>query len=275
MMDIYFNELSAPAYLDTDKLAGLIDKYAKVIKEAKEQGFDMVRYENGVVSIMLDKEHSLAQYLYEHPTLQSVKVLLATQAKPYISDGDNAEDAYIMNDYAVEINNQQIKCEGLVAAAINNSMSIGFENPNWKDESYNIIESNDTKTRKINVLYAFDASFFQTDTFQLWSDVHLPPTIQPSGLLPSEKGIHLSHHHGNDVLEKFAKRIRKENYIKEIINSIDRDSNQKQFARGKEGTNIVEITLLKDGYYGLAVSTTARNDKELRYIVKLITEKYS
>ena len=110
-MDVFFNELSVPLMRDLNNLDILIEKYAQVIKEAKLQGFNMVRYENGVGSIMLSDEYSLSQYLYDHQALPSVNILLTTQAKPYIPDGDVAEESYILNDYSVELNGRQVISE--------------------------------------------------------------------------------------------------------------------------------------------------------------------
>ena len=64
MMDVFFNELSVPLMKDLGNLDILVEKYAQVIKEVKSQGFNMVRYEKGVESIMLSEEYSLSQYLY-------------------------------------------------------------------------------------------------------------------------------------------------------------------------------------------------------------------
>lgn len=275
MMDAYFNELSVPPLGDMEQLDRLIEKYARVIKDAKLQGFNTIRYEKGVEAIMLTENYSLSQYLYKHQTSLAVNVLLTTQAKPYIPEGDSTEDTYILNDYAVRVNDKQVKSEGFTAAAIAGSITIGFESPEWSEDSYIVTETNESGSRRFNVLYASDTTFFLSNAFQSWADSSLPPTIVPSELLPFEKEIHLSQHHGYDELMRFAKRLRNEIYVNKIVNSIDRDSNVKQFARCKFGTKIIEITLIKNGCYGLAVSTTARNDRELRYIAKQITEKYS
>lgn len=274
MMDIYFNELSASFDYDLIELTAQVEKYAEVIKEAVNQGFGKVRYSHGIESVMLNGSFPLSQFLFEHQTLQSVKVLLSTQAKPYIPDGDDAEDDYILNDYYVEFCGKRMVSDGFAAATINESMVIGFENIHWDQNSYNVIECGENGERVIPILYTSDSSFFSSEEFLFWSDTHLPPTILPSRILPSQKKIHLSHHHGTDVLEKFAKCIRKEEYIVSIVNSIDRDLHETRFARPQEGTKNIEITLINDGHYGLVVSTTARNGRELRYIAKLIQKKY-
>ena len=71
--DICFHELSVPyPVVHNEDVDSLIQKYADTIKEANNQGFNKVRYENGVDYIMLRDDYSLAQYLYANSTKQSV-----------------------------------------------------------------------------------------------------------------------------------------------------------------------------------------------------------
>jgi len=57
------------------------------------------------------------------------------------------------------------------------------------------------------------------------------------------------------------------------LNSIDRNPKEKNFISGIN-ENIVYITLVNEGGFGMAVSTTARNVREARYIAKLIEKKF-
>ena len=276
MKDIYFNELSVPYPMtintDTDSL---IQNYAETIKEACNQGFRKVKYERGVDHIMLRKDYSLAQYLYENPTSQSVNVLLATQTKPYIPEGDQAEEPYVMNQYHIIVKGEEIHAEGLTIAALSASMAIGMENANWTENSYEVFEKRpDSKTlRKTDVLYAYNSTFFTNEKFVEWADVNLPPKIEECGILPMKKEIHLADHHGKDVLNRLAKRLVREKYVKGILNSTDRDIKEKNFISGINN-NIIYITMVDDGGFGMAVSTTARNEREAQYIAKRIEEKY-
>lgn len=276
MKDIYFNELSVPYPMtintDTDSL---IQNYAETIKEACNQGFRKVKYERGVDHIMLRKDYSLAQYLYENPTSQSVNVLLATQTKPYIPEGDQAEEPYVMNQYHIIVKGEEIHAEGLTIAALSASMAIGMENANWTENSYEVFEKRpDSKTlRKTDVLYAYNPTFFTNEKFVEWADVNLPPKIEECGILPMKKEIHLADHHGKDVLNRLAKRLVREKYVKGILNSTDRDIKEKNFISGINN-NIIYITMVDDGGFGMAVSTTARNEREALYIAKRIEEKY-
>lgn len=274
--DIYFNELSVPYPVTINtETDSLIQNYAETIKEACSQGFRKVRYEKEVDHIMLREDYSLAQYLYENRTSQSVNVLLATQTKPYIPEGDKAEEPYIMNQYYIMFKGEKIRAEGLTTAALSASMAIGMKNANWTENSYEVLEKRpEAKTlRKTDVLYAYNPTFFTNEKFVEWADVNLPPKIEECGILPMKKEIHLAEHHGKDVLKRLAKRLVCEKYVKGILNSIDRDTKEKNFISGIVN-NIIYITMVDNGGFGMAVSTTARNEREARYIAKRIEEKY-
>lgn len=276
MKDIYFNELSVQPVTEPENLSKMVETYAETIKAAISQGFKKVRYEKGICEIMLSDDYSLYQYVSENTHQQAVKVLLATQARPYIPIGDTeAEKAYIHNEYRVSLNGEELSSEGFTSAAIYESMAIGFPNSRWENRIYNISRYYELGgIIKLQVPYSHNSDFTGMEYFQKWSEFHLPPVIQKSMLMPGNKDIHLSKHHGYDTLMSFAKRICNEDYIEEVINSIDRNSFAKQFVKCIEGTNILEITLLNKDYYGIAVRTTARNDRELKYIARLIQEKY-
>ena len=277
MMDVYFNELSVPfPILKLEDTEDIVHSYAETIKEACRQGFDKVRYEKGVEFIMLREDYSLAQYLNENSNSQSVQVLLATQTRPYIPEGDEKEESYVMNSYRVKWKDDEVEAEGIVIAALAGSMGIGMVNDKWNHESYTVIEKsseNPQLSHEIIVPYAYDTAFFSSEIFLRWADDKLEPEIEACGMLPIEKTINLPEHHGKDILKAYAKRLVRETYVKGIINSIDRNSKERKFISGLHD-NIIYITLINDGHFGLAVSTTARNERELRYIAKLIEKKY-
>lgn len=275
MKDIYFNELSVPYPAINTDVDSLIQQYANTIKEALNQGFGKVRYEKGVDHIMLREDYSLAQYLYENSASQSVKVLLATQTKPYIPEGSQVEESYVMNQYCIMFKDKVVHAEGLTTAALSASMAIGMANDNWTENCYEVWEKRPgAKTsRKIDVLYADNPTFFSNEKFVEWADVNLPPKLEECGILPMKKEIRLADHHGKDVLNRLAKKLVHEMYVNGILNSTDRDSKEKNFISGIND-NIIYITMVDDGGYGMAVSTTARNEREARHIARLIEEKY-
>lgn len=272
MMDIFFNELSVP--LNAPDIDTLVNNYAITVKEAVNQGFHKVRYEKGITYIMLREDYSLANYIFENANNHSVQVLLSTQAKPYIPDEDESVEPYVMNDYQVANNEQNTHSDGIIAAALAGSMAIGFKNSQWTESSYNVTETSVNGIKTFNVLYAFSPDYFRSIDFQNWADYNLPPEILPSNIPCDKKKIHLSDHHGKDVLYTLAKRLVREDYVTEIINSIDRNSYEHNFISQIDG-NLIYITLVKQDYFGLVIATTARNDRELRYIARIIEEKYN
>ena len=274
--DICFHELSVPyPVVHNEDVDSLIQKYADTIKEANNQGFNKVRYENGVDYIMLRDDYSLAQYLYANSTKQSVKVLLATQTKPYIPEDSPMEETYVANQYYIKFKDEEIHAEGLIVAALSESMAVGMENSEWGKSCYEVYEKRPSTNvlRKLNVLYAYNSDFFANQCFLDWANENLPPEIVDCRIPPMNKKIQLPQHHGMDVLYKLAKRLVRKPYVKEIPNSIDRDSKEKNFISGING-NIIYITLVGEGGFGLAVSTTARNERESRYIAKLIEKEF-
>lgn len=277
MKDIYFNELSIPCIVQKSDIDSMIRQYAVTVKEAVSLGFNKVRYANGVDSIMLKEDYSLKQYMIENNFSTSVMMLLATQAKPYIQDDTENEKSYVENEYRLVFNGKEIKAEGFSSAAIDSSMAIGLLNNEWNNNSYKVLVFTDNNGfhKDIEVLYAYHPCHFSYEKIMQWVDTNLPPNINECNILPADKVVKLSQHHGYDVLEKFANRLKCETYIVEIVNSIDRDSKEKNFISGFKNDNIVYITLVNDGGFGLAAKTTARNIRELRYIAKLIEEKYS
>lgn len=275
--DVCFHELSVPFPIThNEDIDLLIQKYADTIKEANNQGFNKVRYEKGVEYIMLRDDYSLAQYLCENSTRQSVRVLLATQTKPYIPEDSPVEEAYVMNQYYIKFKDDEIHAEGFAAAALSESMAVGMENREWTEICYDVLEKRPESNvlRKINVYYAYNPDFFASQSFLKWANINLPPEIVDCRIPYMNKKIQLPQHHGKDVLFKLAKRLVREPYVKEIPNSIDRDSKQKNFISGING-NIIYITLVGEGGFGLAVSTTARNEREASYIATLIKNKFS
>lgn len=85
---------------------------------------------------------------------------------------------------------------------------------------------------------------------------------------PERKQISLSgDHHGNDVLEKFAKKIRRSPYVIKIVNSLRFNSRQTNPIRRTDADGIVEFVLTwTDAGYGLCIQTTGRNLAETNSI---------
>lgn len=271
--DIYFIEETCP--LQAEALNLYIRDYAETIREAYVQNFNKVRYENGAFGIQLTSNITMYEYCQEHLADLSVQTILLTQAKPYIDEDSEAEEKYVEKGILIaNINEAKIESYSLSAAYLNHSIGIGFKNNNFTGIKVPVEYKANPKVKCGYTLCITEKGQFDSDDFIEWAEKEqFYPNIQPSKADVRYKRIHLSAHHGNDELKPFAKRLIQEYYINEVLNSIDRDSLERKLIHALHD-NVIELRLLNGHGYGLVVSTTARNKRELRYIAMLLENKY-
>jgi putative CRISPR-associated protein (TIGR02619 family) len=83
-------------------------------------------------------------------------------------------------------------------------------------------------------------------------------------------------HHGNDKVEEFGKKLLKNEYVCEIINSAEYEPNKKDFIleiepKGKIG--VIKIKIPNE-IYTLLVQTTGKNKRETSEIAKILQKEY-
>lgn len=275
--DIYFIEETCP--IPEQSLDDSVRQYAETIKEAITQGFKKVRYEHGVISIPLTSSVTLHNYLISHKYTPEALTILSTQTRPYIPENTEAEDVFIEKGLCTaRIEGKDILSYSLTSCFLQSSIGIGFACNGFKENiKIPLIPTDNHSSDKDDncfVLCMTHKDDFEEELFIDWSEkVAFYPTIEESRIRPQEKHIHLSNHHGKRPLFCFAKRLVNEPYIVEIVNSIDRDSSEKSLIHHMHD-KYIELRLLDGEGYGLVVTTTARNMRELRYIAILLREKY-
>lgn len=273
-MDLFFNELSVSG-LSSDAIADGVTLFALVVKEARQQGFGGVRFETDMRSVMLTERMSFAQYCDSCKDKQEIKALLSFQIYPYFDEAH--EDDYLKaKDFKVRIDGDTtLSAYGLAAAYVNKSCGVGFASHRWSGFEYEIhIEQEDEDT--VDKVYCLSSlPHFDDPLFVKWADLNLPePPLVRSKSIPLDKRIHLSHHHGEDTLYAFAKKIRKSPYVEEVVNSIDIVPGEKRFISSFHDGNMIDIRLVKEGGFGLTIRTTARNQRQLHAIAKHLEQDY-
>lgn len=274
-LDVYFVEESCP--MPDEIVDARIKQYADTIKEASAQNFNLVRYETDPQSIKLTQTVTIFDYFLNHKNDQSVKAILSMQARPYFEDDSEAEKSYVENGmYKARIGNKEIESFSLTAALLNRSIGVGFANNGFESiVKIPVTIASDSKKEEQYVICITEKNQFESTDYIDWANKNsIFPKISKSHILPYQKKIHLSDHHGTDSLLAFAKRLVQEDFIVEIINSIDRLSQEKKLIH-KMHDNVIELRLLDGDGYGLAVLTTARNQRELTYIAHMLEQKYS
>lgn len=94
---------------------------------------------------------------------------------------------------------------------------------------------------------------------------------------PERKQITLSgDHHGNDELEKFAKKLCRSPFVREVVNSLQYNSYQRYPIRRAKADGIVDFVLTwTDKGLGLCVQTTGRNQTETNTIALHLVKKFA
>ena len=268
-MDLFFNELSTDGMSEkTDVYLGI---FLSVVSEAMNQGFRGVRFERGLAGVSIGYNYSLAQYCYEHSKEQCVKVLLAIQKQPFL-EADQYDAFLNVDDFRV----RNVSCEGLACAFINGSVGVGFRTKEWEGFDYKLDvfkEGTIEHTYPIGCLSSL--SHYNEPSYVAWANQNLPsPVLEKSKLIPIDKPIHLSEHHGKAELTEFSKKLRNDPYIEEIINSTDRFSGSSKFIVSMHD-NLIEMRLVRQGGFGLVVKTTAKNRRQLEAIANHLEMKYN
>lgn len=274
-MDIYFNELSC-CNLTEDSVDSVISDFSLLVKSTHDEGIRKVRYEKNLFEIKLLNNLSLGHYCHLHQKDQSVKVILATCSYPYIKDEeDDIADAYIQKkSFKIEIDGCRHDSEGLACAFLANSIGIGLHTVNWTSLLYDLIVCGENTEDRVPFLCLSHQSHLSDSRFESWAEQKLPPpALSCSKLDYTEKHVHISKHHGQDVLLAFAKRLIRDPYVEEVVNSIDIVPGTSKFISAYHD-DIIEVRLVRQGGFGLAVRTTAHSIRQLRAIAHHLEETY-
>jgi putative CRISPR-associated protein (TIGR02619 family) len=93
---------------------------------------------------------------------------------------------------------------------------------------------------------------------------------------PEHKPISLRNDHGKDILEAFAKKIRRSPYVKKIVNSLPFNPAQTNPIRRTYPDGIVDFVLTwKDEGFGLCIQTTGRNLAETNSIALHLQREFA
>lgn len=273
-MDLFFNECSCEG-LTVDTINEKVVQFANVVKEARRQGFHKVRYDKDMWSVELIPGMSFAQYCEQNRKNQVIITLLSLQCYPYFDN--TREDDYLSADYSVVKYDGSVQSVyGLSAAYVYGSCGVGFETPDWSNLSYTLEVQKEDETIHRQILSFSSINHFTDERFLRWAEESLPePVLGKSKTIPLEKAIHLPHHHGEDVLYAFSKRLVKCPYIEEIVCSIERRPKEKSFISSLHDGNMIDLRLIKSDGLGVMVRTTAENPRQLRAIARILEEKYS
>lgn len=272
--DIFFNELSLQTLGESNETQGLVVLYSDVLRKCGELGHTKVRYEYEFSALMITDDESLSEYCYKNfrnPELNTaINLILTTQKHPYIDDESNHEKRFVEHEYQIVIDGNACFGYGLTTAFIDGSFAIGFHsNHKWDNFCFDMMVDKEDSGQ---VFCVSQMEHFESPAFIDWYVV----TYNVSYITSAEKrAIHLRKDHGKDMLQEFAEKILKEDFIIEVVNSLPFAPKASDFIEKVTEDGIIHIRLTNtDRGLGLAVRTVGTNIIQTTYFAKLLQEKY-
>jgi hypothetical protein len=221
-------------------------------------------------------QYSLYKGLYDTQFIgasREYQGLIMSMIKPPFEE--NTENTFITHTYTCD----KVPCLGLMAAMLNQSLSISFANTElWKKMA---IEIKDDTGTAFNVDNVYESASFNDDkisgtvSLKMLSEIgdyYLETDSTPA----SEKKCPVRRDHGDTELKAFWSKLRMSPYIR-AGNSMPSLNGAPffQLDRYSHNTNVSRLCLSVDGVHRLSVQTTGRNSAETQYIGKLLEQKYS
>lgn len=279
-MELLFNELSTTP-LSEDKFSAdaKMKLFSETIAEARKKGFKRIRSDVNSHEIELSKDYSLYDYLNTKAVPEIYRNnLFGMFVRPFIKDGDEEhETAFIGADYYYEnkeTNFKRTDCLGLAAAHIYETLSVSLQSSTeWTKNELTIIvtvENEETEEKIANV--------FSKNCFNNHAIAHLVENmgdlvLTESEIIPNNKKLHLTSHHGQKELQELWNRLKNSPYVEEAL-SIEWGG--KSFFKNPKKNGKLEIVHLKsDRRYVLQIQTTGKNLRETLAIAKKLEEDYS
>lgn len=90
-----------------------------------------------------------------------------------------------------------------------------------------------------------------------------------------EKQIHLRDDRGKDELLDFTRKVCRNPYVINVINSLPFNAKDKKFIRKVKAEGLIECVMIwTDKGYGFVIQTTGRNLRETEKIATIINDEY-
>lgn len=282
MCEPFFNELSIyPLCVNDQDVDQRINDFVKVLEFCGSfLGYKKVRFDRKAKEIELKKDFLLKDYLANNTTGNSYGALLILNMlqPPYIDDDSEEEIKYATHTAKLVRDGKEIEAEGFACAYYSSGFVVGFASEDyWRQNvSFTVSVIDDATGRSRNhIVYGFClVEQFSNPDFISWAIDKLPLRFRSSGIDISAKTIDIRDDHGKKELIEFSKKIIKEPYIIEIVNSLPFKVGTRKKTNWV-GDGILEIRLVDvKNKIGVAARTTACNDIEAAYLAADIEKKY-
>lgn len=271
-MDLILNEISIKNEPKTEfEAKQILKNLAIVCAKLKGYGFSKLRTENNFWLQRFYRKVDINSFLQRIGRTQS-SFLRSFIRPPYIADdfSSEADDKFVDADYF--FNNKKIV--GLAYAYLLSTISISLDtNKIWDTHEIKIVEQKGEVRNQVTVKNVTNSNHIENH--KEWLEDRKPVILLKTRKNPKDKPIKLRDDHGQDVLQKFAERLIKCEYVTEVINSLPFNPTERDFIRRIYPNGQIEIVLTgTDKGLGMIIQTTGRNKREAEEIGKILQKKY-
>lgn len=279
-MAVYFNELTLDKSAAQNRM--LLSAFAKVwagfcrASEGKEK------------RVLADEKTlaSLAEAVSGEPNPELMQFFVTVMNKPYCCSDkswpEELRDRFLGSEYSIRIKpTENPQCPTLGWAYLNGSIALGFESSFfWKKLTHRITETTiEGEERTVGVLCVTNESHLQEKELQTWlvcqrefENVELP---EKCALAPEAKKIKYRDDHGREVLDAFARKLVKNPYVVEVVNSTEWHPSCDHFIYDTHADGMVYVCLhWHDEGFGLAVRTTAQGKLQTMKVAEVLEAEF-
>ncbi|MDR1182214.1 MAG: hypothetical protein LBL13_09595 [Bacteroidales bacterium] len=282
-MYLVFNELSFLEYKNSSELLGNFIAMGNIFNKAKDTyGFTHLLFPCNLSVIQVTQEQKFVEWLGGLNTGEKNKICAIANKRPFTEDylGDKKDETLKYYFVSAALNIEQEYCDGLATADIMDIPSISLtHNEIWKNRNLKIFKETDDVENPESVFVHNVASdeVLLCDDFKDFCESISNIELVPATLSFEERkrNIHFRDDHGTDVLQKFAERIIRNDYVEAVINSLPFNNKTSRFIRRVYKSGLIEIVLhWEDSGFGMVIQTTGRNYRETEAIANILKEEF-
>lgn len=278
-MELAFNEISLIPLLDDKYKANeRMLLFSKTVAGARKKGFRNIRTHFSASEIKLTNDYSLHNWLFDKDFPAENRVVFYDMfVQPFIKeDNDEIEEKFIEANYYFEDCENKIdkqKCLGLTSAYLSETLAISFQSSSaWLKNTLKIIVKKGEEELQDDVNHIYSKECFNVDSIIDFVENISTLNLIETDIIPNNKKIHLTSHHGQKELNELWNRIKNSPFVIEAM-SIEWGGNT--FYKNPKKDGKLDIVHVKsDSRYALQIQTTGRSLRETIEIAKRLAEQY-
>jgi len=280
-MELVFNEISFKEYKDDYGLLSNFILLGELFENAKSlYGYNHILFPSNLSVMQATSKKNFGMWLKDIPTKERNKILPIIFKKPFSEEylGDRANQLAQYYFVSKELGIVQEYCDGLATSDIMDIPAISLKNHSiWVAEKLDIFKETENNPLSVQVNNVSTTKILNSESFKSYSEsiAILDLQVSPFSLNEKKQRISLRDDHGKDVLQKFAEKLIRNEYVNGVVNSLPFNSFTSRFIKSVYKNGLIEIVLhWEDAGYGLVVESTGRNFRETDEIAKILRDKF-